>query len=407
LIVVVVVLAMTACGKKGGPLPPLVRMPRPPAELTATRRGDMVDLRFNVPDANTDGSRPANVQRVDIYAFTGPDVKDEDLVKRQPTIGSVTVKAPKDPDAVVEEDESAADIEPAQGAGLEQGAKARVEETLTARSLAPLEIANKKRAKKPAPVADVPRPLLGAPLEIPSRAYVGVSVGTHGRKGPLTPRVRVPLIPAPPPPSSPVVTYDETTITLRWQPAEGMARMQEPATGDLLPSRLVGYLQPSVGYNVYEVGAAASTAESRLTASPVSEPTYADKRLTWGAERCYAVRAVEKIGDLAVESGAAPRVCTTLVDTFPPAPPKGLQSVATEGAVSLIWQANGEKDLAGYIVLRGTTPDALAPLTKAPIHETAFKDEVAPGSHYFYAVKALDKAGNVSGPSNTEEATAR
>jgi hypothetical protein len=73
----------------------------------------------------------------------------------------------------------------------------------------------------------------------------------------------------------------------------------------------------------------------------------------------------------------------------------------------LIWQANGEKDLAGYIVLRGTTRDTLAPITPAPIQETAFKDEVASGSHFFYAVKAVDKAGNLSGPSNTEEATAR
>jgi hypothetical protein len=412
---------MAACGKKGPPLPPLVRMPRPPAELTAIRRGDVVDLQFKVPEANTDGTRPANVQRVDIYAFSGPDLKDEDLVKRQPTIGSVAVKAPKDPDAVVEEDETAADIEPPTGAGLEQGAKARLEETLTPQSLVPLEIATKKSAKNPATVDLTERPLLGPPVDVPTRAYVGVSVGTHGRKGPLTPRARVPLVPAPPPPLSPTIAYDETTITLSWQPPSGIVRMQAAPTGGELPSKVVGYLQPSIAYNVYELpsaspaagapaarpGGSAAPSETRLTPSPESKPTFVDKRIAWGVERCYAVRAVEIIGDLSVESSEAPRACAIFVDTFPPAPPKGLQSVATEGAVSLIWQASPEKDLAGYIVLRGATPDLLAPITKAPIQETAFKDDVPSGSHYFYAIKAVDKAGNVSAASNTEEATAR
>jgi hypothetical protein len=129
--------------------------------------------------------------------------------------------------------------------------------------------------------------------------------------------------------------------------------------------------------------------------------------MAWGAERCYAVRTVERYGDMDVESTDAPTVCVKLVDTFPPEAPKALQSVATQGAVSLIWQANAEKDLDGYIVLRGKTADDLAPITPSPIHDTAYKDEVPSGSHFFYAVKAVDKAGNVSKPSNIEEATAR
>jgi len=148
-------------------------------------------------------------------------------------------------------------------------------------------------------------------------------------------------------------------------------------------------------------------AETRLTASPIDEASYTDKRITWGAVRCYAVRTVEKIGTMTIESAEAPSVCVTLADTFPPAAPRGLQSVATAGAVSLIWQPNTEKDLAGYVVLRGATADTLAPITASPIQESAFKDDVPPGSHFFYAIRAVDKAGNASGPSNVEEATAR
>jgi hypothetical protein len=111
---------------------------------------------------------------------------------------------------------------------------------------------------------------------------------------------------------------------------------------------------------------------------------------------------------LPVESEATPPACVTLVDTFPPAPPKGLQAVATEGVVNLIWDANTEADLDGYILLRGVSPgDELAPITLSPIRETAFRDPVPSGIRYVYAVKAVDKAGNSSQPSARIEETAR
>mgnify|MGYP000474274054 CR=1 FL=1 len=40
----------------------------------------------------------------------------------------------------------------------------------------------------------------------------------------------------------------------------------------------------------------------------------------------------------------------------PPAAPTGLQAVAGDGAVSLIWEPNSESDLAGYLVLRAVAP---------------------------------------------------
>jgi len=50
-----------ACGKSGPPLPPLVRVPVAPADVTADRRGNDVELQFTVPDTNTDRTRPANI----------------------------------------------------------------------------------------------------------------------------------------------------------------------------------------------------------------------------------------------------------------------------------------------------------------------------------------------------------
>ena len=114
------------------------------------------------------------------------------------------------------------------------------------------------------------------------------------------------------------------------------------------------------------------------------------------------------MGGATIESDAPPAICETLVDTFPPAAPKGMNAIATDGAINLIWEPNAEKDLAGYIVLRGVEPaETLESITPAPIAEPSFKDTVKPGIAYVYAVRAVDKAGNPSPSSARVVETAR
>jgi predicted small lipoprotein YifL len=421
--VVLLAAALAAgCGKKGPPLPPLVKLPAPPADLTAQRRGSKVDLQFTVPGANTDGTRPANIERIEVYGFTGPaTVTDDQLLKHGTKVASLRTKTPRDPNQTIEADEPQDEIEPPEGPGLDQGALARVEEELTAIAMAPTDLTN-DAGKRPAPTVDreASRPLLGPPATAASRTYVSVGVNHRGRRGPVSGRVAVPLVPPPPRPPTPLVSYNETTVTVTWTAADIGSLPLKPAGGpaDVLPSTRIGPAPPPIAYNVYEVSAAdaksgssptpGAPAETRLTRAPVPEAHFSDARIEWGAERCYVVRAVETVGSLTLESDAAPPACTKLVDTFPPAAPKGLTAVSTEGAINLIWQPNDEKDLAGYLVLRAVAPgENLSPVTSSPIQGTTFKDAVQPGVRYVYAVAAVDKAGNTSAPSNAVEETAR
>jgi hypothetical protein len=354
-----------ACGKKGPPLPPLVRVPAAPADLTAARRADTVDLQFTIPNANTDNTRPANVSRVDVYGYTGPaTVSDQEVVKQGTRVASIAVQAPRDPDVTfdpADPEQSEADVDPPEGAGLEQGAVARLQEALP--------VATDTAGAAP-----------------PVRTYVGVGITTRGRQGPLSRRAAVPLGPPPGAPADVKVSYTEKAVAVGWDPA---------AAASPTP----------VAYNVYEM---AEPAPVRLTEKPVAELTFVDPRMTWGARRCYQVRAIETVGTLVVESEPSPPACVTLEDTFPPAAPQGLQAVATEGAINLIWDANAEADLDGYILLRGPAPgDELIPITPAVIHETAFADRVPPGQRYIYAVQAVDRSGNLSPFSTRTEETAR
>ena len=396
-----------ACGRKGPPLPPLLKLPNPPAEMKAERHGGDVDIQFNVPTTNTDGTRPANISRIDVYGMTAVQaVSEADVVKFGTRIASVRVKAPVDPNQTVEPDE-AEDVE-LRGTGLDPGARAHVTERLTPDILRPVDIASLKpddKTPKAAPAAD--GPLLAPVAATKTRVYVGMTVTTKGRNAAAANAV-VSMIDAPPAPDAPKVTYDEKTVTIAWPEIQmGLAASGAPTDG-VLPSTPIGVAVPTIAYNVYEVSAAAPPALTRLTRTPVKDPSHTVPRSTWGERRCYAVRAYVTIQDTSLEGPESAPGCVTLTDTFAPAAPQGLQAVPSEAAISLIWDANAESDIRGYIVLRGPVEAAsLEPLITEPIQDTSFQDRPPSGVRFAYAVQAVDAAGNLSPPSARVEETAR
>ena len=349
LLVLLVTLTTIACGKKGPPLPPLVLVPVPPPELTAVRRGTQVDLTFRIPNANTDRSTPADLARVDIFALTtSGTVGAEDVVRRGVRVGSLAVNKPKDPD----EPEPKTPVEPK---GLSQGDRATFSEAVAA-----------------------------SDDEMTRRTYVAVGFSERGRRGGLSARVAVPLAELPPTPSQPTVDYDEKAITLSWTAV---------SDSDAGP----------YSYSVYQPGTPLP-----VTTTPVPDPKFTDTVIVWDQERCYAVRAGRTVDEIRVEGAPSSTRCVTPHDTFAPAKPEGLISVASEGAISLIWSGNHEADLAGYLVLRAIAPATnLVPVSETPITDTNFKDTVPSGANVTYAVVAVDKAGNRSVASDPTTETSR
>ena len=389
---------VTGCGRKGPPLPPFVRTPTAPGDLSAARRGDSVDLKFVVPASNTDQTRPANIERIDIYALTHTArVTDLDVITRGERIASVDVKAPRDPNRTIDPDEPASDLQPLVGTGLEQGVAADVFEELNLAAPAGHAAAESSR-----PLDG--RPLTGPACEGATRTYLAIGISTQNRRGQFSRQASVPLVTAPAALSQPSVKYDESGVTVAWQAADAAPGAAEQP-GPRLASRPTGCSSPAVGYHVYEIAATPPQPETRLTEQPLVAPPFVDSRIAWGAERCYTVRAVHSIGPLSVESGPAPPVCEKLTDTFPPAPPKGLVAVASEGAINLIWDASTEKDLAGYLVLRApASTRQFVPATPEPVHDTTFTDKVQAGVPFIYAILAVDSTGNRSTPSGESPA---
>ncbi len=375
--------------------------------MKAERHGGVVDIQFVVPAANTDGTRPANVSRIDVYGMTATQALNEaDIVKFGTKIASVPVKAPVDPNQTVEPDE-AEDVE-LRGTGLDPGARAHVTDRLTPEALQPVDLASLKKPQdsKPGGVPATDGPLLAPVLPQKTRVYVGITVTTKGRNAAAAHAV-VSMIDSPPAPDTPKVTYDEKTVTIAWPPIQfGLATAA--ASGDVLPSTPIGVSVPIVSYNVYEVSETAPPALTRLTGSPVKEPHHAVPRAAWGERRCYAVRSFVTIDDASLEGTESAPACVTLTDTFAPAAPQGLQAIPSEGAISLIWDANPESDIRGYIVLRGPlSAETLEPIITDPIQETSFQDRTPSSVRFAYAVRAVDVAGNLSLLSARVEETAR
>ncbi len=91
------------------------------------------------------------------------------------------------------------------------------------------------------------------------------------------------------------------------------------------------------------------------------------------------------------------------VDQAPPRAPTGLSGSAGPGRIQLLWDANGEGDLAGYHVYRSRTSNGpfRYRVNKAVVKSTDFLDTtVDDGVTYTYAVKAVDVHGNESPFSN-------
>ena len=217
IVVTAIAVATVACGKKGPPLPPLVRLPAPP-DVQANRRGSTVELAVVVPGANADGSRPANISRVDIYAITGPPRRSATriCIKHGTRVASLPVKSPRNPDDTAEPDEPLEEVEAPIGNGLDQGTGTTVRDELNSAALVPADLG--APAKRQAAVPSGSGPLLGVSGLGPVRTYVGVGVNTKGKQGRFSRRAAVSLAPAPSPPSSPTITYDEKTITVAWAP---------------------------------------------------------------------------------------------------------------------------------------------------------------------------------------------
>jgi hypothetical protein len=413
-------LVVSACGKKGNPLPPLVRVPAAPGDFAITRIDDQVYVRFTAPATNIDGVRPADVDRIVVYAITydGPataftNIDPEDLRELSSVVATEPVRRPQPPPPPAKEGMPPTP-QPSVPPGIDQGAPAIVRELLGPDTRRPVALPQPDNVE-PAAVETVAGPLMAPPVGSGlQRFYFAVAVSPRGRFGPHTAVVPAPLGVTSGPPSEPQITVREDSMLLRWTPpadARGLGLASEP---DWLPARPIVAGPPPTMYDVYEVAPNASpdgpiAIPTPLTPEPIAATEFSQGDITLGVERCFVVRAVDIIDGVHVRGPASPVGCAAFADTFAPSAPRELVAVAVPGGINLIWEPSDAKDVAGYIVLRGEAGgDRLTALNETAVATPSYRDlTVTSGVRYVYAVVAVDKAGNRSAESNRVEETAQ
>ena len=385
LVGLVVVAQLWGCGKRGPPLAPFVRVPALVTEFAVRRLGDDVSVGFTLPTRNRDGTVPADLARVDVYAMTTqprvpPDrtLDLEEFKKSATLVASIEVRPWQVPAIAADPaDEAPVDPRPAQGFPV------AITETLEAATLVPVDPWEDEREQStedededeevetPAIV-----PLMTPPLPGPlQREYVVVGVSSNGNEADAQ-RIAVPLVMSPAPPPAPVVTYAEDVIDITWElPPGARADVQAPSM--------------SPDESATEATAAAAASD---TVPLNSAPNSAAGQIERGPPATTSVTTpVTPLGTTPVTPSATP-LGTAPVTTpaVTPAPPILVSRPIVE------WPPASRYDLYEIVESQDGPQMMPEPLNLTPLTTPAYADlGVEFGLEHCYAVRTLDVVGGL------------
>lgn len=370
------VLVVPACGKKGGVQAPLTLVPQKIETLKAAQRGGLVLLEWTNPSAYIDGRALDEISEVEIWLEERPDPP-------APGPGAKPSAPPKESDFA---------------------ARAKRVAILTAAAKPAPKSARTPKDKKPASSSAAPKAPPNAayvyrldPARWAGRTFVFALRVRDTKKGRLSDfsseiAFKPKALAAPPAGVRAAVFADR--IEVRWT---------APSTN------FDGSAPPLVkGFIIYRSEAAASPDATgvpaaagpprRLNAVPVADVVYADHDFSFGPTYRYFVRAAGAAAEPFLESEDSDAVEVRPQDVFPPAVPADLSALAGPDFVTLIWDAVGDKDLAGYHVWRRVAGGAnYARVTAVPVPEPTYTDRaIEKNTTYEYAITSVDRTGNES-----------
>ena len=151
------------------------------------------------------------------------------------------------------------------------------------------------------------------------------------------------------------------------------------------------------GYVIYRDG-------SKLTTVTGATTSYRDtSNLAASTEYAYTVQAIDAAGNRSARSGEATARTTAAGDKEPPSVPTGLQAAAVSTSeIDLSWTASIDNvAVTEYVVYRNGIEVARVSGDTTTYPDTGLTESTT----YTYTVKALDRAGNISGTSDSATAT--
>jgi hypothetical protein len=358
----VLCLLMVGCAQTGPPLPPSLELPKPPSDLHASRKGNLVTLTWTQPAVTTDrlGVRFLGPTRI-CRALKTPFTACGNQAGTLPAPASVPNRSRKKPRKPKSSSSPSA-------------------VTQTYSDTLPSEWLGQDSS------ADV--------------IYAVEVLNRNGRGAGISNLVHVPAVPTLPAPGDLSATLSGDGVSIMWT-AEGESQ-PVPDDSSTQSSRVQDR------YRIYR-REEASSKDAVAGEADVTEagPThFTDSGFEWEKTYLYRITALSIAkrpeGEVQVEGDDSAPVRVVAHDIFPPAVPAGLQAAYSgEGQkpfIDLIWAPVTTADLAGYNIYRsegsgGTLVKLNSDLVKSP----SYRDfTVESGKTYTYALSSIDVRGNES-----------
>lgn len=343
-------LMLAACATIGPPQPPSLELPKPPADLRASRKGDLVSLTWTMPTVTTDRETLRNLGPTLICRGPG------ELNTCNTKVGEIRTPIP-----------------PTKAGVPAQRPQASYTDTLP-----------------PQLETDDPSAFITYAAEVLNR---------QGRAAGLSNPVRVSLARTLPPPRDFRVRVAKEGVVLSW-------------IGEIIsvPPPGVNYVY-RVYRHAEGSNERALAGEAPAGAETIFIIT--DAGIEWQKTYYYRAEAVTLIrgankSQLEIEGDDTPEIKVFADDVFPPAVPVESQAVFSgpgqKPFIDLVWAPVTDADLAGYNVYRREEGATAVKLNGELIKAPAYRDEnVDSPKKYFYSVSAVDVRGNES--ARSEEAS--
>jgi hypothetical protein len=350
---VALALAVVACGRKGPPVAPEVRVPQPVLDLTGEVTDGAIELRWTNPDRRADNTRLRDlaVARVFRTDDAGSGEPKPALLSRGRIAGytqlaliRLTPPAPPEPGAPVVEGNA---VRLTDRQGLSPGRR---------------------------------------------YSYVVITEDSQGRVSRPSDRVSLTLIAPPEPPGQLNATAGEGEVGLRWTPP---ARLVDgnPVSGDL-------------AYEVLRAPGPEAPADAVLSA-PAGTTELVDRGLANDRTYHYSVRALRREAGTLARGAPSERIAATPRDLTAPAPPTDLVAVPAPEGIRLSWRASPESDVAIYIVYRALPGGPFTRIGTTAPPATVFVDRgLTPGT-YRYSISAQDSGARPNESGRSSEVTVR
>ena len=399
---------LTACGKKGDPMPPLRTVPRQTTDLMIRQQGSTILLDMTYPSVTAAGLALSHVDAVELFQLVKPTAGGkilevppaelESSAELQLTLRGVEldsavtgdriqIRVPLADDALQKVKPKPKMPEPATETVATEASTEGASEPETAEDTGEMEAAETAETTVTEPASEPAEPTEPAePEEELLAYYFAVRTVLEDETSSFSNLVSlIPRIP-PPPPASLDAAAGADGITVTWSAVDS---------------------EEIEGYDVFRRESQERSYSTPLRRLAADKTELLDQTARFGTRYIYTVRTIATLQPLVYSPESAEREID-YQDRYAPPVPGNFVALGERARVRLRWDASPATDVAGYMIFRREPGRDFHSITPTPVTGLELIDPgLATGVTFDYRIRVVDQSGNESPLSDPVSTTVR